>query len=85
MAKGTVSDVFHSEKLTPEESESLIKEHMPRLKLTDAQKKRWSGKRYLCLTGVAEVAEIMPFTYAREKNMDDWVIVEHIEDIKETV
>jgi hypothetical protein len=76
--------VFHSEKLTRGNGEPDEK-HMPRLKLTDAQKKRWSGKRYLCLTGVAEVAEITPFTYAREKNMDDWVIVEHIEDIKETV
>ena len=45
-AKGIVSDVFHSEALTPYESASLIESHMDRLKLTDAQKKRWSGKRF---------------------------------------
>lgn len=85
VAKGVVSDVFYSEKMTPEESERLIAENMERLKLTDPQKKRWSGKRYLCLAGVAKVSQIQPFTYTREKNMDDWIIVENIEDIKETI
>ena len=45
-AKGIVSSVFHSEKLTMEESERIIEENMAQLKLTDAQKKRWL-KRYL--------------------------------------
>ncbi len=44
-----------------------------------------SGKRYLCLTGVSEVMEITPFTYAREKNMDDWIIVDDIDDIKVSI
>ena len=82
VARGVVSDVFCSERLTAEESESLIMDNISRLKLTEDQKRRWSGKRYLCLTGVSEVKEIPPFAYAREKNMDDWIIVEDIETIK---
>lgn len=81
-AKGVVSDVFHSDRLTQEESERLIEENASRLKLTEAQKKRWTGKRYLCLIGIKSVQEIEPFSYTREKNMDDWIIVERIDDIK---
>lgn len=82
-AKGIVSDVFHSDKLTPDESERIIEESMTWLKLTEAQKKRWIGKRYLCLIGLKDVQETEPFSYVREKNMDDWIIVESINDVME--
>lgn len=81
-ARGVVSGAFHSDKLTLEESERIIEENMPRLKLTEAQKKRWIGKRYLCLVELKEVGEIEPFSYVREKNMDDWIIVESIHDVR---
>lgn len=80
-AKGIVSSAFHSDKLTPEECERIIEENVTRLKLTDAQKKRWIGKRYLCLVDLRDVLEIKQFSYAREKNMDDWIIVESINDV----
>jgi hypothetical protein len=81
-AKGIVSSVFHSDKLSLEESEKIIEKNMVQLKLTEAQKKRWIGKRYLSLIGLKDIHEIEPFYYMREKNMDDWIIVESIEDIK---
>ena len=81
-AKGIVSDVFHSEALTPEESASLIESRMDRLKLTEAQKKRWSGKRFLCLVGLENITEVEPFSYVREKNMDDWIIVNTIDEVR---
>lgn len=81
-AKGIVSQVFHSDKLTKEESEQIINENMEKLKLTPAQRNRWIGKRYLCLVDLMDVIEIEPFSYVREKNMDDWIIIENIEDIK---
>ena len=81
-AKGIVSDVFHSEALTPEESAGLIESHMDRLKLTEAQKKRWSGKRFLCLVGLENITEVEPFSYVREKNMDDWIIVNTIDEVR---
>lgn len=80
-ARGIVSEVFHSDKLTPEESERIIEENMVHLKLTEAQRIRWIGKRYLCLVGLKDVQEIKPFSYVREKNMDDWIIVEDISDV----
>jgi len=49
LAKGTVNFVYHSEKLTRDESERIIDENMYRLKLTADQRKRWIGKRFLCL------------------------------------
>jgi hypothetical protein len=55
---------------------------MNRLKLTEAQKKRWIGKRYLCMIGLKDIHVIEPFSYVREKNMDDWIIVESIDNIK---
>lgn len=82
MAKGIVSNVFHSDKLSLEESEKIIEENIAQLKLTEAQKKRWIGKRYLCLIGLKDIHEIEPFSYVREKNMDDRIIVESIEGIK---
>jgi hypothetical protein len=81
-AKGSVSYVFHSDKLSLEESEKIIEENMTQLRLTEAQKKRWIGKRYLCLIGIKDIYETEPFSYVREKNMDDWIIVENIETIK---
>ncbi len=81
-AKGIVSSAFHSDKLSLEESEKVIEENMDKLKLTEDQKKRWIGKRYLCLIGLKEIYEIEPFSYVREKNMDDWIIVGSIDDIR---
>ena len=42
-AKGIVSSVFNSDKLSLEESEKIIEENMTQLKLTENQKKRWIG------------------------------------------
>ena len=81
-AMGTVSKVYNSEKLTREESRELIEENQNKLQLTPSQTKRWSGKRYLCLVELKNVVELEPFTYKREKNMDDRIIVDSIEDIK---
>lgn len=82
-AQGTVSNALHSDKLAPEESERVIEENMNRLKLTEAEKKRWTGKRYLCLIELKDVQEIKPFSYVRGKNMDDWITVESVKDIME--
>lgn len=81
-AKGIVSSVITSEKMTPEESEKLINENMNKLKLTPLQIKRWTGKRYLCMIELSDIIEIEPFSYERASNMDDWIIVEDINSIK---
>ncbi len=81
-AKGIVASAFHSDKLTKEESEQLIRENGDKFQLTAAQEKRWNGKRYLCFVELKDVFSIEPFSYERASNMDDWIIVEDINDIK---
>lgn len=81
-AKGIVSNVINSEKMTPEQSEDLINQNMDKLKLTSTQRKRWVGKKYLCIVELKDIIEIEPFSYERASNMDDWIIVEDINSIK---
>ena len=85
MAKGEVAGVINSDRLSEEASIRLIKDHMEKLKLTDDQLKRWSGKRFLCLIELKNVTYITPFTYERAGNMDDWITVESIDEIKKEI
>ena len=50
------------------------------LQLNDAQKKRWH-KKYLCLVEFDNVEEIAPLEFDHQSNMDDWLIIEKIEDV----
>ena len=76
-AIGTVTHVLNSEKLTPEESIALVKQHQDKLQLTDKQFKRWAGKRYLVLIEVGDVEAIEPIRIDKSSygNMDDWLPV----------
>lgn len=82
-AKATVKKVFNSDKMTPEESVSLVKKNQNQLQLSDAQFKRWAGKRYIVLIEVAEITEVSPFPIDKSEygNMDDWLPVEKIDTI----
>ncbi len=80
-AKGTVKSAFHSEKLTPEESAALVDGNSDKLRLTDAQVKRWAGKKYLCLIEVSGVQAIEPIPFTLLNNMDDWLAVEDIRTV----
>ncbi|MDF9824142.1 hypothetical protein M2475_000492 [Breznakia sp. PF5-3] len=82
-ARGVVSHVFNSEKMSADESIHLLEKNQEQLQLSDAQKKRWYGKKIICLVEVRDVEKIEPMQYDRQKNMDDWLIVEKIEDILE--
>lgn len=83
-ALAKVKTVFNSDKMTPEESTSLIEKNQEKLKLTDKQIDRWSGKRYIVLIEIDNVNVINPFTVdkANYSNMDDWLIVEDINKVK---
>ncbi|WDV44215.1 hypothetical protein PV797_11825 [Clostridiaceae bacterium M8S5] len=80
-ASATVCCVFNSEKMTEEESKTLVSENLNKLILSDAQIKRWAGKKYLCLIEIENVKEIEPLKLNKQKNMDDWIIVEDINTI----
>ena len=83
-AKAVVSDVFQSEKLTPEQSLALVEENQDKLLLDAGMKKRFAGKRYLVLISVKDFEEIPFFQIDRSAygNMDDWLPVEEIEQVR---
>lgn len=83
-AKGKVRGVLNSEALTKEESIRLIENHQAKLQLTDHQLKRWGGKRYLVLIELEQVEEVETFKVDKSGygNMDDWLPVGNIRDVK---
>jgi hypothetical protein len=84
LATGTVKSVLNSEKMTEEESARLVKRHQAKLQLTAQQLDRWAGKRYLVLIEVDGMKQIEPFPIDKSNygNMDDWLPVEKIEDVR---
>lgn len=76
-----VKAVFNSEKMTAEESIAVLEAKQDQLQLSEAQKKRWYGKKVLCLIEIEQPEEIEPMHLDRQKNMDDWLIVEEISTI----
>ena len=84
-AKGVVSSVFNSEKMTKDESIALVKKYQDKLKLTARQFQKWAGKRYIVLIEIKNIKKIQYFPFNRDifKNMmDDWLPVENIETVK---
>lgn len=81
--RGIISKVVESEKMTPEESTAFIETYKDELNLSKDQYTRWNGKKYLAVYEISHIEEIEPFKYNREKNMDDWIIVDDINKIKE--
>ncbi len=83
-AKAIVNTVYNSEKMSSEESISLVKENQDKLQLTDAQFKKWAGKRYIVLIELKRIEEIESFVIDKSSygNMDDWLPVEKIETVR---
>lgn len=48
-AKAIVESVLNTDKLAEDESKAIVAKNQDRLNLTDAQIKRWAGKKFLCL------------------------------------
>lgn len=82
-AKARVDRVVNSERMTPGESKRFVDENAEDLQLSDAQYKKWAGKRYLVLIHVFDVEELEPFKIDRSgyKKMDDWLPVEQIQSV----
>ena len=83
-AKAKTKSVLNSEKMTKDESRSLVEEHQDQLGLTGPQFTRWAGKRYLVLIEIDDVEALKPFLIDKSNygNMDDWLPVGNIEDVK---
>ncbi|MDP5199850.1 hypothetical protein [Flavobacterium sp. DG2-3] len=80
-AKALVTNVENYIKLADSEIITILESNQENLNLTDNQKKRWR-KKCLILVKFAKVEEIdPPLNFEHQKNMDDWLILERIEDV----
>ncbi len=79
-ASATVINVQNYVKLSDEEISEILLENQDKLKLSEKQKERWR-KKCLILVEFKDVKEINPMEYERQNNMDDWLILDKIEDV----
>lgn len=79
-AMAKVTGVQNYAKLTDEEIKKTISENQSKLKLSEKQKERWH-KKCLCLVEFKDVKKIHSLKFDHQGNMDDWLIIEKIEDV----
>jgi len=80
-AFASVKSVQNYMKLTEDEIVQTLNENQSKLALTDKQRVRWH-KKYLCLVEFENVQKIEPpLAFDHQGNMDDWLIIEKIEDV----
>ena len=75
-----VKKVQNFVKLSDEEITKTLADHQSKLNLSDKQKERWH-KKCLCLVEFENVTKIAPLAFEHQGNMDDWLILEKIEDV----
>lgn len=79
-ATAIVKNVQNYIKLTEEEITKILEENQGMLNLSEKQKVRWH-KKCLCLVEFENVEKIEPLDFDHQGNMDDWLIIEKIEDV----
>jgi len=79
-ATATVKSVQNYVKLTEDEIYKILEDNQSKLNLSLKQKERWH-KKCLCLVEFKDVKEIEPLEFDHQSNMDDWLIIEKIEDV----
>lgn len=79
-ATAVVKEVHNFVKLSDDEITKTLADYQCKLNLSDQQKVRWH-KKCLCLTEFENVQEIQPLAFEHQGNMDDWLILEKIDDV----
>ena len=79
-AMATVVKAENHIKLSDDEIMKVINANQNKLKLSDKEKERWH-KKCLCLVEFEDVRQIGPLEFDHQSNMDDWLIIEKIEDV----
>lgn len=79
-ATAIVKGVENYVKLSDEEIEKVLTDNQNKLNLSEKQKQRWH-KKCLCLVEFENVEQITPLAFEHQSNMDDWLILEKIEDV----
>jgi len=88
MKKGTglitvtadVKEVQNYVKLLDDEINNILIENQGKLNLSEKQKARWH-KKCMCLVEFENVKEFEGLEFDHQGNMDDWLIIEKIEDV----
>lgn len=79
-AVATVKQVENYTKLTEEEINQVLLKHEAALNLSKNERKRWH-KQCICLVEIENIKPIDALDFDHKKNMDDWLIIEKIEDV----
>ena len=79
-ATATVKAVQNFVKLTDDEITKILEENQSKLNLSEKQKARWH-KKCLCLVEFENVTQIEYLNFEHQGNMDDWLIIDKIEDV----
>ena len=79
-AMADVKKVQNYVKLSEDEMNNILIEKQDKLNLSEKQKARWL-KKCMCLVEFDNVKGIEGLEFDRQDNMDDWLIVEKIEDV----
>jgi hypothetical protein len=79
-AMAIVDSVQNFVKLADEEIIKILSDNQERLQLSDKEKERWH-KKCLILIGFKDVKEIPVLDFDHQGNMDDWLVIEKIEDV----
>ena len=79
-ATATVKEVQNFVKLSDEGITKVLADNQEKLNLSDKQITRWH-KKCLCLVEFESVEEIAPLAFDHQGNMDDWLIIDKIEDV----
>lgn len=81
MAKAVVRSVQNYVKLSEDEINQVFNNNADKLALTEKQRARWH-KKCICLIEFEQVEKIEPpLQFEKQTNMDDWLIIDKIEDI----
>ncbi len=79
-ATADVKSVQNFVKLSEDEIVKVLEDNQDKLSLNEKQKERWH-KKCMCLVEFGNVEKIEPLEFDHQSNMDDWLIIERIEDV----
>lgn len=79
-AMATVKKVQNYVKLSEDEINQVLSENQEQLNLSVKQQQRWH-KKCMCLVEFENTVKIEPLDFEKQMNMDDWLILDKIEDV----
>lgn len=80
-AQAIVTNVSNYVKLSESETDSILTKNADKLAFSEKQRERWF-KSCLCLVEFDHLKPLIPaMDFDKQTNMDDWLIIEKIEDV----